>query len=571
MSAASAGADDSSTVASGAGSNTGGADGAIDSAGGTQSVDGGGSDARARFDPDPPRSSQLPPSTELCPDVPIENTSGAVYYVCDCVEGAEEGCVAGDDGQNGTSPDSPWRTMDKALAQFNSMNAGDIVALCRGGAFDMEPSDLFNEKCRADKRCVLRDYGPPWGGRARPEVMAMREGDLFAFEDGGDADHDEGYLVIGLALRGSGSGRGFRFYNDVDDVTVCDVVVDSFRVGVYAGDSNAPVDGSDGKNSRITLRASTIINNSEQGWLGGCDGCSLEYNYFENNGFAEPNFLHNLYLGSGVDQRVVGNELYRNALIDGTCQAVSLVVHGTVDGLLIEDNLVREDSGTAENGCWGISVDTGYDRPESFKNVTIRRNIVINLGRVGIGTNACQDCLIENNVIVNDHLPGVHIFAPVRERAEEDAVMMNVTVRNNSLYVADQQGTGISLGGEGSGHVAVSNSIVYAGGDGAWNCFRFQGDLAAFALIDNNLCNHSSGEWADGYGDLAAWQSASGMGSLSSTADARYTSVVPPYNLAPLDAESGLVDAGHATGSAAEDFNSAARSVPDIGAYELAP
>ena len=190
------------------------------------------------------------------------------------------------------------------------------------------------------------------------------------------------------------------------------------------------------QNSRITLRSSRIVNNTQQGWLGGCDGCSLEYNHFENNGFKRE-LCSTTSISGGGNQRVIGNKLYRNASVNGVCAAASLVAHGEFPRLLIEGNLIREEVGAAQQNCWGIAVDTGYSgTPEGFTNVTIRGNTVINVGNVGIGLNACQNCVIENNVVVHEQAFGATgIAVPDRAREANDLGLASVTVRNNSLYV----------------------------------------------------------------------------------------------------------------------------------------
>ena len=139
----------------------------------------------------------------------------------------------------------------------------------------------------------------------------------------------------------------------------------------------------------------------------------------------------------------MGNELYRSAIVDGECAGVSFVVHGEHDGLLIEGNLVREDLGAAGGGCWGIAVDTGYGEAELFRNVTIRGNRVINVGNVAIGLNACENCLVENNVVVHEQSFGTRgIAAPNRDRDAADLAMTGVTIRNNSIFIgADAGGT----------------------------------------------------------------------------------------------------------------------------------
>ena len=425
---------------------------------------------------------------------------------------------------------------------------------------------------------MVRDYATAWGGDAKPLIRVANTGGRgFAFEDGGTSDHDEGYIVVGLALRGPGSGVGFFFYNNIDNVMLCDVDVDGFALGIQVSGSNAPANAdSDAKNSRITLRSSRIVNNSQQGWLGGCDGCSLEYNDFENNGFERDTLLHNVYLGRGDDQRVIGNELRRNANVGGACAAASLVAHGEFHGLLIEGNLIQEELGAARTNCWGIAVDTGYSgTAEGFTNVAIRGNTVINVGNIGIGLNACQNCVIENNVVVQEQAFGATgIAVPDRTREANDLVLSHVLIRNNSLYVgAASTGTGIVLGGEGSGHVLVSNAIHYAGTSSSWSCFALDQPLASYDAIDNDLCYApaSSGQWVRGRGDLAAWQSYSGTSGLSSTADPLYSSVSgAAYLLSPASALSPLVDAGHLTLSAPLAIGEVAREAqPDIGAYEF--
>jgi len=462
--------------------------------------------------------------------------------------------------------------VSRALEHFNGLPAGGAVALCRGGSFLVESRvSLSNESCRVDRKCVIRDYAPPWPGRSRPIVTATGEGDLLRFANDGRAEHDEGYILMGLELRGSGTGRGVSFHNDVDDVMICDMRIEGFRIGVHVGGSNQPAAGSDGRNQRVTLRASTIVNNSEQGWLGGCDGCSIEHSYFENNGFAAAKLLHNIYMGPGKGQRVMKNELYRSAMVGGICSGVSLVVHGIVDDMRIENNLVREDPGVAGPGCWGIAVDTGYHKAEQFRDVVIRGNEIRNLGRVAIGVSSCVNCLIENNVVVNEHLPGVHIAVPDRPRGRDDAEMRDVVVRNNSLYVgAGSGGTGILVGGDGGGYTVVSNSIVYSGSAADWNCFAYPSADAAYRVIDHNLCHvtNGGGEWVEGAGSLAQWHQRSGRDKASTTSDPNYSRTTAPYDLSPESIESPLLDRGHPSQSAESTLDGVRRGVPDIGAYD---
>jgi hypothetical protein len=521
-----------------------------------------------------------------CPDIGLDPSAGTIHYVCDCRTGATAGCQPGDDANPGDSASAPWRSLGKARAAFSALSPGDSIAFCRGGAFTIDAgagTSWVNAKCQATRPCVVRDYPPPWasGTAARPILHALGGSDAFVLSDGGDADHEEGYTFLNLDVRGSGSGNGFFFYNDIDDVLICNAAIDGFGIGVLVEGSNPPSPGGDGANERITLRSSTVTNNADQGWLGACDGCAVELSTFKNNGFAQAVFNHNIYFDgatttAALGMRAVGNDLYQSAVVSGTCQGGSLVVHGRHDGLLIEGNTVHEDVGAVGEGCWGISVNTGYgSEAESFRNVVIRDNTVVNMGNVGIGVNACDTCLIENNVVIHEQaFDTTGIAVPELDRASDDLPMTSVTVRNNSVLIgAASGGTGISLGGEGTGHVAVSNVVRYLGTKNSWACFDYDLAPSAYAAVGHNLCYHAAApgaEWARGHGALAAWQGSSGLDAASLLADPGFTSIAAPsWDLRPASASSPLVGAGDPGRSSPEDHSGMARDAqPDIGAYE---
>jgi hypothetical protein len=378
-----------------------------------------------------------------------------------------------------------------------------------------------------------------------------------------------------LDLRGSGAGAGFFFYNDIDDVEICGSSFDRLAIGVHVEGSN-PGSG-DTRQARAVVKGSRFTNNSGFGFLGGCDECVIEDSYFENNG-TRAIYDHNVYLsGSGSaggpveKMRVSRNELYRSAFVDGKCQGVSLVVHGEHNNLLIDDNYIHEDLGKSSGFCWGMSVDTGYGGGEAFRNVTIRGNRVENVGGLFIGVNACEGCVVENNVLINmQNASAEGIVAPNRERTSADLPMGAITVRNNSIYFGKASGTGIVLGTEGTRHVVTSNAIHYAGG-GAFNCFDLDLPKSAYAVVDNNLCFASSGSasWVRGAGSLAAWIASSGFDKNSALKDPGFQSLTAPYNLSSALAAGPMVGKGHATLSSPICFGGKKRvGAPDVGAYQ---
>ncbi len=515
-----------------------------------------------------------PPPPENCPDEGLDPSQGQIHYVCDCGPDAVEGCVAGDDSGDGRSPQSAWQSYERARLAFPELNAGDSIAFCRGGHFQVGAGMQWsNAACTADRPCVIRDYNPP-GAQGAPRPLITSDDSAFRFEDGGPANHEEGVLLMNLVLRGSDQGYGVFFYNDIDDVLMCNLFIESFQIGVHVGGSNEPDADSDGENARILLSHSEVRHNSAQGWLGGCDDCGVERTRFVNNGFAEATFNHNIYFtGASVGMRAVQNELYQSAVVDGACQGVSLVVHGSHDRLLIDGNIVREDIDAVGEGCWGISVDAAYGRPEGFTNVRIQNNTVINVGNTAIGVSACQDCIIEGNVIIQEQSLGANaIAAPVREDMPDDLPMERVTIRNNSIYAGPQSGIrAVKLGRRGSGHVMVSNAVHHAG-VGSYTCFDLDLEPQAYDEVDHNLCFTQAQEpptWNANVGTLDQWRAMSGFDTNSAIIEPGFADP-ESMDLRPSGADAPMVNAGHASMSSSRAHDGKERDEePDIGAFEF--
>lgn len=476
-----------------------------------------------------------------CPTFPV--TEAVVRFACDCGPGASPECVAGQDGAPGTF-EAPLRTYAKAREVFLGQDAGHMVAFCRGGSFTIEGErDWTNARCSSNQPCVVRDYQPPNAspGLAAP-ILRADQGDGVTLVNGGSAEHEEGFVFLNLDFRSLSRGKngnGFFFYNDVDDVLLCGVSIDGFAIGVHAGGSNPPTAGSDGKNARIVLRSSRVTNNGDQGWLGGCDGCGIEYTAFQNNGYNRAILNHSIYFaGTASGMFARKNHLYRSAVLDGKCRGAPLVAHGQLTGLVIEDNTVREDLGHADASCWGIAVDTGYeDRSEAFRDVLIRGNDVLNVGNLGIGLNACQGCIIEKNLVVHEQPFGSTLIAvPDRPRSANDLEMGSVLVQNNTLISRSSAGAvGIRVGGEASGHVVRNNALLSVG-TGRLTCFSYDLPNARYASREGNVCHASNGSaWTEAIGKLGAWQQASGADHSSSDADPRLPATRSRFRWTRLD------------------------------------
>ena len=500
-------------------------------------------------------------------------TDAATYYVCDCGVEADADCQPGNDANNGNSSSAPWQSYEKARVQFNTaLVSGNEFRFCQGGAFDLATSSgqWVNPNCTAALPCTVADYSPPWasGDEQRPILWKTSSGHAFDLADGGDANYEEGYLFQNLDVRCtacSSGGWAFFLYNDVNDVLIDNVHMDGFDIGVHLARANpcaASAGLCNGRNDRITIRGATIINSFSQGILGGGDDILIEESYFENNG--DGSILdHNIYISGSSRMTIRNNALYRSSLDgSGNCGGTSLVGHGILTDLLIEGNWVHEEMGKANQACWGIAISNGYSTAESFSNVIIRGNRVENVGNVAIGTSSCLTCTIENNVVVHQQSFGVTAIAvPDKSPGAGDAISSNVTVRNNSIAISG--GNGIRLN-EGSGHTLVSNAIRLTGSDSGWNCLDATLPVGSYTAVDYNLCQFSTGEWAEGVGDLGAWQ-ALGWGAHSQAIDPGFLS---DTDLHPASETSALVGAGHPTLSSPTDFDGNPRSSPpDAGAY----
>ncbi len=110
---------------------------------------------------------------------------GIVYYYCDCGTGAHGDCVPGDDGNVGTDPLLPRRTIGDAEARFGVLAVNDTVALCKGGAFNSTGDhDIGSDRCGAGVACNdLREYTPTtFVGTAKPIINnASGDSRLFVF------------------------------------------------------------------------------------------------------------------------------------------------------------------------------------------------------------------------------------------------------------------------------------------------------------------------------------------------------------------------------------------------------
>jgi len=499
---------------------------------------------------------------------------GKVYYYCDCGTGAQADCVAGNDTNAGTRPSNPKRTIESAISHFKRLAANDTVALCKGGAFNSAGNlRIGSNRCGAGIACNdLREYSPTtFTGTAKPIINnAAGDSSLFDFEGNG------GVRLLNLKLKGAASpsykgNKAFFFYTGAHDVTMCNLDMDAFEITVY-NESDA------GHNNNIKLTGSYITNSHTLGYLGGGDNTEVSYNYWDGNG-SSNSYDHTLYFASStniINMQVIGN--YIRGQYGSTCQGAVMEAHMAVDGLLVKNNIIDIASAANTGGCWGIEFNnlTGGSHPVYHRNAVFSGNTIINGGNTAFTVTGCPDCIIENNLIINNSsVAGLGISVAtqaVRGSVADDVNTRNI-IRNNTIWYgpnANTGGTGIRVQIEGAGHIIANNTVSYTATSGTLNCYSYTLALSSYSFINNNNCySPTTYNWEATRGSLASWRTyaiAQGFDADSFVGNPLFTTAGTDFKPA---GGSPLIGAGNSTNKSSADFAGVTRpNPPAIGAYE---
>lgn len=496
-------------------------------------------------------------------------TAGPVLHFADCQAGAQPGCVPGDNANAGTSPQAPKRTL--AGIDVNALPAGTQLLFARGGAWNDVGMILRNMNATPERPLVFASYPSAWGGSTRPWLRVSSLTSIFVFGWYNETENDGGYTIRGLKLDGVGvqQGAGIFVGNNVHHVLLEDLEITGFSIGVQAQQNGAHP-------TTYTLRNSHIHHNSAMGLLGDGTDVVIEHNLFEANNFSGSAFNHAIYLGGhGRNGIVRHNRFLRNSVVNGRCTGGNVTVHGQWDGLLVEHNSIEQDA--SDMGCYGFSINPGYDTAEYFRGLVLRNNRIVNLGGCAICLTSVPGAVVENNLVVNTHPNyNVGIVIPDRDYGAGDAADGNAIIRNNTivLHRAAAWNEAIALrANAGTGHQVVSNLIYFGtGSDPNHRCFT-HGARSQYQAFDNNLCFHAAGtgRWSEAYANLGA-ANAAGFDLLGLAVDPRFVSLPSLGNDWDelIQATSPARGAGHPTLSSTVDRLGVPRSVPSMGSREPA-
>jgi hypothetical protein len=451
-------------------------------------------------------------------------------YISNCDAGAQPGCVPGNDNASGDTPATAWRTIAAAERAIASIPSGGAVRFARGGAW--LNAELFPRPANATAAgpVTLGDYTPAWCSSADCIKAAPLLVETKGIEHWGIDNQTSHIRFENLHLKGvAGSQFGIWTWNGATDIRMSGIEVSGFDIGVYCGTGI----------KNVQLSGAYIHDNRAMGTLWDCSNSIIQGSTFDSNARGSI-YDHNIYVSFGVehpgtDVKILNNKLTKNSEANGVCYAVSLVVHGVIDGLLIEGNEVIQSPIKHDGGCWGIAVSSGrYGETEVFKNVIIRGNTLKNLGGYYIECDSCINPIIENNTLIQEAFqtplaPGVSqpqlvgaIALGGQKRVAETVQGTGATIRNNTITLmrGSKDDAAINFFEEdqtpGIDNVVTGNTITFGPAvDTSAVCFKFRGTqlvneppvgaipakVKAFTTFDNNKCLGSD-RWSDRYGTL---------------------------------------------------------------------
>jgi len=387
------------------------------------------------------------------------SAAGRTYYFSDCQPGAAKTCVQGSDANSGTSESSPKRNL--ASVNFNALPAGSKLLLARGGVW-VWPNQMLlidNPNVTPKEPLVFDAYGT--GERPWIKVTDQKAGAFF-FGEYNNSANDGGYTLRNFKLDGMGSSAwGLFLIHNLNSVTIENMEITGFHIGIHS-QARAPHGV-----TKVLIRNNIISRNSSMGILGQFSDSVIEGNLFEGNNFSGSTFDHAVYLSgndAGGRNIVIRNNIFRNnSVVNGVCKGGNVTMHGQMDGMLIEGNIIELPAATT--GCWGFSITSAYTSPDWFRNFTVRNNTLINLGGCGVCANAAPGIVVENNRFINTQSTP-HTAVSIRgEVGPGDDTDRDAVVRNNIACfptgAANQAIASVSSPGS-----KVTGNVAYTGASG---------------------------------------------------------------------------------------------------------
>jgi parallel beta-helix repeat protein len=383
---------------------------------------------------------------------------GDVYYV---------GCTSGSDLNDGHSPASAWRSLEK-VNEFTEVGYWDTVpgnghgkkpnarvrrAAPSGSAF------LFERGCRFDGYINVHAILPGKGhrpdfsenltfdaygdrGKARPVIEALTPPEKFRATvwSNGHSIHVRNLHLVGHTLANK---PGVWLRKSTGSSVENTLIENMGGDGVQADDTDD-----------VLIRNSEFRNNQ----LSGRPGAGLA------GSGRNLRVLNNTFLDNGR-HRILAHSIYLRYLTNASIQGnrieggsnLGIVLHGTCDGVQIIGNDIFGNSN-------GIDLSGGHPKTvESFDKVVIERNRIHDNGMrpkeqgYGLLLKSLRNSAIRNNLIYGNRVSPMAFM----DKNPGDPPSSNVTIEHN---VFDSPSGGLSFKGDGLANVVMRDNIVVVRG-----------------------------------------------------------------------------------------------------------
>jgi hypothetical protein len=502
-------------------------------------------------------------------------------YLCKCDTGAHGDCAAnaGSDAVaiGSTSAATPRATITGA--QFNALAAGTRVLMCRGGRWlNMSFTGggaISNTNATELLPVGFDEYVPPNGTPTGRPRIHLTGGGHFAefgpFCGANDAQcfQDGGYFFRNLEVT-SATGTNYAFWTQrgIRYVIIENLKTSGFALAFHlqSGLGEAAVNGFVLRNSEISA--------AEMGLLAGTHDMLIEDNLWHDiNNAVGSNGNHAIYTNARPQTNQRGtirrNTFTNISAVDGVCTGGHITVHGQLDGLTIEDNVMVAANSTLN--CVGVSITRGYDTTEFFRNMVVRGNTIVNVG-ICVTWSGAPGIVVEGNKCtwtipqggVGMSWPSIFGGSAAVNDADGNVLIRNNTCTYTNLSL-DATARCISVNPPHSGTSAgtgnrVVNNVAVLRGTGSVSSRSCWGTIGGsnaprsiFSEWDNNLCYVQGGRWSDTYADHQAarvagfdlWSAANGP----AWSDPLFVNTPASANSwdCSVQAASPVIDAGHPT------------------------
>jgi hypothetical protein len=351
----------------------------------------------------------------------------------------------GNDTNDGLSDDYPVQTLQRAYSLLRDscpdwmlLRCGDewyenIPSINKSGYSEDEPM-LISSYGAGERPLIKSEDGSVISndGHVLPEHVFFIGLDCYSYKhDPTSADYDESVV----------SNRGVRWVGGGSDILIEDCCFRFFSGGLVVQKYTGP-QLTDFRLKRCIITDSYSTNSHSQGFYASeIDGLLVEECIFDHNGWliqgtgdnsqeggAATMFNHNTYFGECNDVVVRGNMFLRASSMGNKMR--SDIPEGSV-GILFDNNLYVE-------GEIGIGIGGNTEEHSRFRNVVIRNNVMLHIGRsnptsrdfgwyLDISDNA--NCVVSNNCFL--HQPWYNNTYAVNIGG---ASAENILIKNNTIY-----------------------------------------------------------------------------------------------------------------------------------------